>query len=516
MQHTGDWVAAEANCRRLIEMMPFAPWAYSNLGGALRGQGRWAEALAAYEQASRLQPDSPEIALNLASYLRELGALERAVECYRQALRLKPNCAHALTNLAATLIETGAIEEGITRFREALQLDPDQPIVYYFLSQLAAEGRCTLTPSEIARIKALASSVDRPALQRSQGCFALAGVYAKQGSYDEAFGWYRRANELRKCFQQEQKRDFDAQRHDALVDSIIATHDRKYFEKTKGWGLVSDLPVFIVGMPRSGSTLVEQILASHPQVFGAGEIGEVFRFITRNKAPKDNLPLSALLPNALAAQKVAAEYLDWMGKASRGAARATNKTLQNHLYLGLIATLFPRARIIHCRRNPFDVCLSCYFTCFKDTNFAWSLEDIGAYYRSYKKIMTHWSEVLPNQIFDVCYEGLVQNQRAVTQELLTFCGLSWNERCMSFHQTRRAVQTASTVQVRKPISTQAIGRWRHYSSHLSPLFKALDLPFTKSGEIASKIDFKESSKYLPRVSEDSGQRSQIDALCDAI
>src|SRR5262249_15369034 len=157
----------------------------------------------------------------------------------------------------------------------------------------------------------------------------------------------------------------------------------------------------------------------------------------------------------------------------RGAARVTIKTLGNFALLGLIATLFPRARIIHCRRDPLDVCLSCYFQDFQKIVFAWSLDDIGAYYRAYEKIMAHWASVLPSQIHEVSYETLVHGQEQVTRGLLAFCGLDWDERCLAFFNTRRVVRTASTVQVRKPISTQAIGRWKHYRGHLGRLFGAL-------------------------------------------
>ena len=173
------------------------------------------------------------------------------------------------------------------------------------------------------------------------------------------------------------------------------------------------------------------------------------------------------------AGKIAEEIVQHLASLGQGAARVTIKTLSNFLHLGVIATLFPRARVIHCRRDPLDVCLSCYFQNFRGVTFAWSLEDIGAYYRTYEKLMAHWSRVLPMPIHEVSYEELVNDQEAVSRKLLSFCGLDWDERCLTFWNTRRVVQTASAVQVRKPISRQAIGRWRNYRSHLGPLLKAL-------------------------------------------
>jgi hypothetical protein len=246
----------------------------------------------------------------------------------------------------------------------------------------------------------------------------------------------------------------------------------------------TEMPVFIIGMPRSGSTLVEQILASHPEVFGAGEIGDLPRFMTEYAVSQASSPANSilsppfLLRDQRAARELAAHYLESIAAFGTGAARVTIKTLQNFLHLGMIATLFPRARIIHCRRDTIDVCLSCFFTNFQNVDFAWSLSDIGVYHRSYQKLMAHWSRVLPLPIHEISYEELIQNQEAVTRKLLAFCGLDWDERCLAFWSTRRVVQTASAVQVRKPISSQAIGRWRHYRSHLGPLFEALGVSST--------------------------------------
>ena len=175
-------------------------------------------------------------------------------------------------------------------------------------------------------------------------------------------------------------------------------------------------------------------------------------------------------------KEVAKAYLQHIDVVGKGAGRVTIKTLSNFLYLSEIATLFPNARIIHCRRDPLDVCLSCYFQNFNEMPFAWSLEDIGLWYRCYEKLMTHWSNVLPLPIHQVGYEGLVGDQEAVTRDLLKSCGLDWDERCLTFFNNRRVVRTASTIQVRKPMSKQAIGRWKHFESHLDPLIAALAAP----------------------------------------
>jgi hypothetical protein len=184
----------------------------------------------------------------------------------------------------------------------------------------------------------------------------------------------------------------------------------------------------------------------------------------------------------------------------KGAARVVFKNLENFLHLGVIATLLPGARIIHCRRDPLDVCLSCYFQNFTHISFAWSLDDIGAYHRSYEKLMAHWQSVLPLEIHEIRYEDLVQDQEGVTRNLLTFCSLDWDERCLSYFKTRRAVRTASALQVRKPIFTSAVGRWKLYRSHLGPLFSALGMPAPS----AESAPVEAAGALPPPVSADTG------------
>jgi tetratricopeptide (TPR) repeat protein len=471
-QRLGDWSKAEAYYRQAIRLIPGLAVAYNNLGTALRGQGKWAEAFKAFEEAVRLEPDNPDMALTLGVNLQEHGKLDRAVGCYRQALRLRPDHAAASRHLAFALTEQGMLDEAVSQCRETLKRQPDDAMTYYLLSEMAAEGRCHFTEAELECVRAILASNRGSTSERSLCSFALAKVLNRQGCYDEAFGYFQEGNNLNKRLLKERSFFFDAQDHEALIERVIKTYDQAYFDRVKGWGTDTDLPVFIVGMPRSGSTLVEQVLASHPQVVGIGEIGEIHQFMPRSEAAAE-LHAQPLLADEAAARKLATDYLQWLAKAGHGATRVSNKTLQNFVHLGVVATLFPGARIIHCRREPLDTCLSCYFTNFQNVSFASSLDDIGTYYRTYDKLMTHWSRVLPVRIHEVCYEDLVHDQEGVTRKLLTYCGLDWHEDCLAFFNTRRAVRTASNIQVRKPISAQAIGRWKHYRAHLGPLFKAL-------------------------------------------
>ena len=377
LQNLGEWEKAADCYRRAIRLMPsFAP-AYNNLGNALKAQKKWTEALEAFERALGLEPDRAEFAYTLGVALHEQGEVDRAVGYYREALRLKPAYPNASNNLASAFKELGLLDEAVAQFRETLKLQPDHALAYYNLGKFASEGRCQFTQDDVGRVKALMASGRCTASELSLCHFVLAMVLDAQGSYDQAFGHYQEANLLKRRFLQERHVAFDARGHEALIDRVIATYDPGYFERVRGWGTDTDLPVFIVGMPRSGSTLVEQILASHPQVFGAGEIGEVPWFISRfvEKA-NPNLYATPLLTDQRATRALADDYGKCIANRGGGAARVTIKALDNFLHLGVIATLFPRARIIHCRRDPVDVCLSCYFQNFQ-SDFACSLKTSG-------------------------------------------------------------------------------------------------------------------------------------------
>ena len=393
LQQLGQLSSAAHYFREAIRLRPAQANAHNNLGNVLREQGKLEEARAAYAKALELMPDYGEAAYNLGICLHEQGELDEAVVHYRQALRINPTWANAYNNLGSALKEQGLLDEAAVQFRQALAHSPEHALALYNLSELAAVGQYVFAPSELEGLRAVVAREDGSALERSLCGFALATVCNKQGNYDKAFAYCKQANELRRGIRNEGTPPFDPAGHRALVERIITTHDESYFKNVRDWGMETDMPIFIIGMPRSGSTLVEQILASHPLVFGAGEIDELPRFSDcfKSRAAVD-FYTDKLLPTKEAARELAASYVSYLTRLGKGAAKVTVKTLENVLHLGVIATLFPRARIIHCRRDPLDICVSCYFQNFREIQFAWSLDDIGAYYRSYEKVMAHWAE----------------------------------------------------------------------------------------------------------------------------
>jgi tetratricopeptide (TPR) repeat protein len=476
LQHLGDLERSVACFRRATELNPANAEIFNNLGNALAKVGNHVDAVKAFEHGMHLDPQKAEIAYNMGTSLHKQGEVDQAIAFYRQALRLKPDYADASNNLATALKESGSLEEAIAQFRETIRLLPFHALSHYNLSEMVATGHYSFPPEEIEKIKEFLATGRCPSMARSLFCFTLATVYHQQGAYDQAFTYYQEANDLRKRNLVENKLAFDGAKYRATIDRVVAAYDRNYFQKVKSWGLDTEQPIFIIGMPRSGSTLVEQILASHPRVFGAGELGDIPQ-LNSKLADKSNALLctSPVLTDERTVRELATAYHERIVELGKGSDRVTIKTLENFLHLGVIATFFPRARIIHCRRDSIDVCLSCYFQNFHDLDFSWDLEDIAAYYVSYARLMDHWSKVLPVRIHEVYYEELVNNQEAVTRALLKFCGIEWNDCCLSFYETRRVVRTASSVQVRKPVSKGAIGRWKKYQTHLGPLFKALGL-----------------------------------------
>ncbi len=476
LTHLGELERAVSCFEQALRQKPAYAEACNNQGVALAALGQRERATAAYQQAVRLKPDYAEAWNNLGILRHEDNDLATAADCYQRALRLKPNYAEASNNLATAWKEQGLLDEALAQYRETLRYRPDHALTLYNLSQFAAEGRCHFGLADLERIKSLIVSERVPVLDRSLLCYTLGSVLDRQNGADEAFGWFQRANDLRRRYHEDHNNAFDLQAHRTQVDRVIAAFDRTYFQGVQGWGLASEVPVFIVGMPRCGSSLVEQILASHTQVFGAGELGKLPQLIAASvrRACGTDLAAGSKPPrDRAAAQALAADCLARLKQLGGAASRVTVKTLENFMYLGTIAVLFPHARIIHCRRDPLDVGLSCFFQNFQGVSFTCTLEDIGAYYREYERLMAHWRQVLPLPVLEVGYEELVHDPDPAIRRMLAFCGLEWEDDCRDFFKTRRSVRTASTLQVRKPISTSSVGRWRRYRSHLTPLIRAL-------------------------------------------
>jgi tetratricopeptide (TPR) repeat protein len=451
-----------------------------NLGALHSGREQPDKAEDCFRRALAVDPTSARIRLRLARELRQQSRLDEARRIYDELLAADPALVEAHLGLARVARVAGRFEEERRHLRRALELDPDEAAA---LSGLAEAGDPAIGEPELARMLALAEDSGKTPRERRRLHFALAACAERDSAFDRAFRHFEQANALRRTELAASGHAYDADDDAARVDRLIGVFGRDLLAPGKDMGDPSELPVFIVGMPRSGTTLCEQILASHPAVHGAGERGDLLHLANgladeiaaaTGAAPRAYPTCAADLP-AEVARRLAGEHLERLRALAPHARRITDKTPTNFRQLGLIALLFPKARIIHCRRDPLDTCWSCYAEDFnRSYAWAWDFDSLAAYHRLYRRLMAHWREVLPNSILELDYEALVADPEGESRRMIAFCGLDWDERCLRFHETERPVHTASIAQVRRPIYTGSVGRWRRYEPHLASLREALE------------------------------------------
>jgi tetratricopeptide (TPR) repeat protein len=466
---------AKVEFREIVRLRPDAAEPWNNLGNVLFLQGKIEEAIPCYREAVRLRPTYAEACLNLGNALREDDRLTEGLAWYREAVRLRPDHPKARNNLAAALLETGEHHEAEQHFRESLRLRPASPQI---LSALAANGFYTDADPGSDQLKAWLTDPKLSMMDASLLHSTLSALLERDDQFDAAFHHRVEANRLRGEIARQAGEAFDPTLHSRFVDRLIEVFTPEYFKRFQGMGSDTELPVFIVGMPRSGSSLVEQILSHHPDIQGVGELRCFARLATRlpqRLGTDEPYPECAARLDTAAANTIAEVYLTRIQELVSPARRITDKLLDNFLHLGLAATLFPRARVIHCRRDPLDTCVSCFFQVFRQMNFTWDLVDLGRYYKDYERLMAHWRSALPLAMMDVVYEELIADTEAGSRRLIEFLGLPWDDRCLRFHENPRAVRTASKLQVRRPIYTSSIGRWRRHAQRLGPLQHALGL-----------------------------------------
>ncbi len=431
-------------------------------------QGQFADAQKCLVAALKRDPEDSRIFNLLGIATARAGDFEKALTLLQKAMALNDSVPDYPHNAASILRALGKFSEAEAAYRTAIRLKPDYLEAYFNLS---ATRRFTSDDAVITDLLALLARSDLTTADRCFGHFAAGKMLDDCGQYYQAFGHYRQANPL-------EGNTFDADGNDRLVEDIVQHYGPERFQQWQGHGVDNQQMIFVVGIPRSGTTLVEQILASHPDVYGAGELGDIAgiaQAMSAHDPKKRDYPRYVTrLPKQVPAG-FATTYLQRVNAMEPGKKRYADKATMNFRFLGLIATMLPGATIIHCRRNALDTCLSCYFQKFRTgLEFSYDQSNLGRYYRSYQKLMRHWQRVLPITIFDLDYEDMVQNPEPTARRLLEHCGLTWDDRVMSFHQTNRAVSTASNHQVRQPIYTSSLARWRNYEPHLDPLKQALE------------------------------------------
>jgi len=547
LQRLRSFTQAEKDYRRAIDLQPSFADAWNNLGTCLRELKRSEEAETVYRKALDFAPNNPDTLDNLALALKDLERLDEAADLmrraltvesrdeklfvhyatvlldqhkvdeaataneralalnannhdavnlagriafergdlgaalahYRRALSLKPDLADAYNNMGNVLKELGQLHEAQNAYLQAIRLDPNIAGVYV---NLADSKKFAPDDPHLEMMESLAAkSEGLSKTDRLQLDFALGKAYGDLKDYRRSFTHLLSGNAAKRA-----TIPYDEALIFALFDRIEATFTRELIAKKSGAADPSRLPIFVIGMPRSGTTLVEQIIASHPLVHGAGELQTFNDVILGVRGPDGNtLHYPDFVPalDASALRQIGTRYVTELRKLAPSGERVTDKMPSNYYFAGLIYLALPNAKIIHSVRNPVDTCISCFSKLFTaEQNHTYDLAELGRYYKRYERLMAHWHRVLPPQsILDVRYEDVVADLEGQARRIIAYCGLPWDERCLSFHETDRPVRTASATQVRQPIYKTAVGRWRVYEEQLGPLLSALDVVASADG-----------------------------------
>ncbi|TPI16049.1 sulfotransferase [Mesorhizobium sp. B4-1-1] len=451
---------------RAVAEEPGNPYYHLSFGETYAKLSEFSAAIKYIQHALEIQPDLVEALCALGRVYTQFDKPDLALALYEKALKINRDHPKARTGMAAALSGLGRMDEAGAYLKEAIECRVDAAAAYY---ELVQSRKFTEEPPEL---QSIVRELDSPGLnaEAAQSLHYAAGkVQNDLKRYAEAFDHFNKAKQAAGY-------RFDIDQYRRFVDSTIEIFTPGLFAAASGLGDPSDLPVFVVGMPRSGTTLTEQILASHPGVHGAGELAKLRRVANaiglKSSAEDLGKPVNSLTPELT--RTLAEEHLSYLRERAPAALRVVDKEPHNFELIGLIAVLFPNARIIHCRRDAIDNCVSCYVLPFSSAHsYNADLRALGLYYREYDRLMRHWNEVFPGRIFENRYETLVEDQEAQSRRLIDHLGLPWDDACLRFFDREGAVTTPSRWQVRQPIYKSSVKRWKNYESEVQPLIEAL-------------------------------------------
>jgi len=466
-----QWGDAEAMLERALEFAPDFFQGWMDLGLARQEQDKTDAALEAFARVARLEPNRPNGFAASGTTSAMAGRHERAIEYFEIAIEKDPHHAGALSGLGHVLKTVGRQEDAIARYRECVRHNPSHGESWWSLANLKT---FRFEPEEV---DTMLEQLEDPALSdevRTNFEFALGKAFEDAEEYDRAFEHYAKGNENRR-----QRENYDPVQTADVHDQFINTFTREFIESRGETGDPSPAPIFIVGLPRSGSTLIEQILASHPDVEGTHELpdlGRVARSIGIQREDKKSYP--GVVPE-LGDDELAALGADYLGRTRKhrpeGTPYFTDKLPNNFVHVGFMHLVLPNAKIIDARRHPLDSCLGSFKQLFaRGQPFTYDQFEVAEFYLQYRRLMDHWNEVLPGKVLAVQYEDVVDDLETQVRRILEYCGLPWNDACLRFYESDRAVKTASSEQVRKPIYSSSRHLWRNYEQHLAPMIEVLE------------------------------------------
>jgi tetratricopeptide (TPR) repeat protein len=466
----GEEVKARDSFVRALKATPDYPQAYAGLVLVSLELHKLTEGEKFARRLVELEPAKAEYHSMLGSVLLAQGLTEEAEAAFRKAIEMQDDCVPARAGLGHVLMEKGDLEEAEKMFRSCLKDENDTSPALYSLIQVrkmkAGDPEIAVMAGEAEKLKGKVA--DSKAIPLN---FALGKMYDDLGDYDRAFPHY-----MAGCSLKRKKMDYSMEEKEKAVRLIKDVFTADFIAKNAQNGNLSDLPIFVLGMPRSGTTLTEQIIASHPLVHGAGELRDMLS-LAESFPQGAKLPYPAKMRNMTAAglEAMGREYVEGLRKRSPESRKITDKMPGNFHYIGLIKMILPNAKIVHVQRHPLDTCLSCFTRLFAHGQAStYDLTELGHYYKCYKGLMDHWRTVLPaGSFYDLSYEKLVDDTETESRKLIEYCGLEWDDSCLEFYKNTRNIRTASVTQVRQPIYKTSKQRWKNYEKFIGPLVASL-------------------------------------------
>ncbi|MBN9221123.1 MAG: sulfotransferase [Mesorhizobium sp.] len=470
MRDLGRVAAAIDFFQGAVDLRPEQLAARDNLGSSLTQLGRFDEAEDIYRGTVQRNPFHARARIGLAETLQEAGRLDEALAVFREALAIRPKDAELLHGLGVGLMEKGKLDEAADLFRQAVAIQPGMARAWLMLTQVKRQKE---RDAELAGMEAQHAKAPPDSLPRMQLAFGLGKANDDLRDYNRAFDYFAEGNAIRR-----KGINYDPVRTRAEFEAMKSVFDAGFFEKHRPSPITDDAPIFIVGMPRSGTTLVEQIIASHPDVYGAGELN-ILKTAVGKQFPSNmpgGFPWGAADTDDADFTEAGQAYLDMLHARYPHMRHVTDKMPGNFLLIGFIHMMMPKARIIHCARDAVATCLSIYKVHFRGDShrYGYDLGELADFHNLYTDIMAHWHKVLPGVVHDVRYEDFVADQQGQSRALIDYLGLPWDDAVLSFHETDRPVRTASAAQVRQPMYQGSVDLWKRYGDRLKPLLDKLD------------------------------------------